>query len=379
MSSRLSHQQATPVSAKIEAVVKQAGFDRFGIARLQTPISIGVYEQWLKERHHGDMNYLQRHLAPKRHPSLLMRRASTAIVMTVDYIPHPETIKETFPLSQATMIARYARGSDYHHFLGSRLKHVCAELKRQYPAEEFIYFTDSGPVLERELAVRAGLGWVGKNTCLIDRKRGSLFFICEIYTTLEIPVADLPIFDHCGTCRRCIDACPTGALGLSLSSTTSASLPDDKPLGAPRLMDANRCISYLTIEAKSVPVQELREQIGGWFFGCDICQTVCPWNIKLHGADQLSNEVSPSKRDRENLVADMRFILQSSHRELGRRFKGTALERAGAFGLKRNALIQIAHHKLTELTAEVNGFLTHTKLADLARWTLDRLSIQALK
>jgi epoxyqueuosine reductase len=222
-----------------------------------------------------------------------------------------------------------------------------------------LFFTDSGPVLERDLAARAGLGFVGKNTCLIDRKKGSLFFIAEIYTTLTLPIAkidpDEVKKDFCGTCTRCIDACPTGALI------------------APKDLDARLCISYLTIESRKTVPPELRNKIGDWLFGCDICQIVCPWNIKAHGSVLLNSfsteSQEPGERDTA-LTQDLRYLLTTSSRQLERDFAGTPLARAGGFGLKRNALVVIANRRIETLLKEVEALLPHPKLGELAQWTL---------
>ncbi len=343
------------LSSEIEALAVAEGFEQVGIAELSTPLTIGIYEQWLKRGFQGEMSYLERHLEEKREPQRLLKRARSAIVVTKNYVPHPEPV-ENFPLSSSTRVASYARGRDYHHFLKARLERVIAALKARYPDEEFVCFTDSSPVLERDLAKRAGLGWFGKNTCLLSREHGSLFFIAEIYTTLAKPeVARLEVHDHCGTCTRCLDACPTGALK------------------APRELDARLCISYLTIESRDVPAEPLRTQIGPWLFGCDICQTVCPWNLRLVKKGERP-AAQPSLNDREELVRDLRFLLASSNRSLEKAFRGTAMSRAGGFGLKRNALIVAANSVAIELKPEIEALSLDPKLGDLARWALTKIS-----
>lgn len=337
--------------AQIGSLLKKEGFERFGFATLSTPVSIGLYENWLERGFQGEMLYLERHLADKRDPERLLPKARSAIVVTTDYLPHPAPL-ENFPLSRSSQVALYARGRDYHHFIRERLGRVIEALRAVWPNEQFTVFADSSPVLERDLAVRAGLGWIGKNTCLIDRRAGSLFFVAEIYTTLDLPAAKLLSPDHCGTCRRCLDACPTGALI------------------APRELDARLCISYLTIESRGVAPTGLREKIGAWLFGCDICQTVCPWNIKIHGKDRLSNETTTltNADERQDLVADLRMILTSSNRAIERKFHATPLARAGAMGLKRNSLYIIGCLKLHELRREVESLLENNKLGELAKW-----------
>lgn len=349
----LSHDDNnTSLLARLSAHVQEIGFAQFGFAELTTPISIGLYEEWLAKGYQGEMTYLARHLEDKKNPVRLLKRARSAIVVTENYVPHPSS-KDDWPLSNSTRVAAYARGVDYHHFLKEKLTRLIDKLKTEFPDDEFVSFTDSGPVLERDLAARAGLGWVGKNTCLIHRKEGSLFFIAEIYSSLTLPVAQIEIHDHCGTCTRCLDACPTGALK------------------APRELDARRCISYLTIESRENPPEELRASIGDWLFGCDICQTVCPWNIKAKGREALSSlEPSRDEQGRSELIQDLRFLLTSPNRALERAFQGTPLFRSGGVGLKRNALIVTGNLVLHELEDSVRALSEHPKLGELAQWAL---------
>lgn len=355
----MSSSQAPQLDTQlIETILAAEGFSHFGFAELSTPVSIAFYEQWLKAGYQGEMSYLEKHLDSKREPTRLMARAQSAIVVTTSYLPHPDPLA-TYPLSDSTRVALYARGRDYHHFIKERLTRVIERLQSHWPEDAFQIFSDSAPVLERDLAHRAGLGWVGKNTCLIDKKRGSLFFIAEIYTSLRLPSAKIEQVDHCGTCTRCLDACPTGALT------------------DPRTLDARRCISYLTIESRHAAPEDLRPLLGDWLFGCDICQTVCPWNIKAHGRKPLEKRgASVLARDaqaRDELIQDLRWILTSSNRALEKATWATPLSRAGAMGLKRNALVVIANLKLTELVDLVRALAGHEKLGPLVKWVLEDL------
>ena len=220
----------------------------------------------------------------------------------------------------------------------------------------FLAMTDSTPILERDLAYRAGLGWVGKNTCLIHPKKGSLFFLGEIITSLNIESPLTPVHDFCGTCTRCMDICPTQALI------------------SPRKMDARKCIAYLTIESRDIPPEELRKPIGDWLFGCDLCQTVCPWNQKVFKNELETQELLSLSSEEEKLqVEDLRYLLTSSGKKLEKDFFGTAYSRAGSFGLKRNALIVAANRNLKELTPEIEALSTHPKLGPLAEWALTQL------
>ncbi len=324
----------------------------YGFVALQKPLSFDLYRQWLDKGYSGNMEYLERHASFKEDPKMLSPRAKSAMVVAVQYVPHPESTN--FPI-KAARVARYAQGADYHHWLQARLKTLVDELKVAFPGEEFVTFTDSQPVLERDLAYRAGVGWYGKNTCLIHPKKGSLFLLGEIYTSIDPEPSELkasiPVTDHCGKCTRCIDACPTQAIV------------------APRELDARRCISYLTIENKEDPPEELRSKMGDWLFGCDICQTVCPWNIKVHG-----EKIEDKPVERKDLIADLRFILESSSSQLRKVFAGTAISRSAGSKLKRNAIIVCANKGLTEFEDILTSLKNDERLGEISRWALNQLT-----
>lgn len=343
----------------IQDMVTQAstdlGFSHFGWSPLNKPLSFEFYQSWIAEGLHGNMSYLADHAEIKEKPQTKWPRAESALVFAIPYYPHPEPNPDA--KLKAARVSLYAQGMDYHFWFKEKMKSLCDQLNTQFPDEEFIPFTDSSPVLERDLARRAGLGWAGKNTCLIHPKKGSLFFIGEIYTSLKLESDFAPLPDFCGTCTRCIDICPTGALV------------------EPRKMDARKCISYLTIESREVPPVEMRSSMGDWFFGCDLCQTVCPWNEKIFkGQLSVEPKLSLANSQRELLIADMRYILKSSGKQLSRDFAGTPIDRAGSFGLKRNALVVVANQKLSELKEEVAALATHEKLGGLAEWSLQQIS-----
>lgn len=330
--------------AELAKILEKHKIQHYGFAELKTPLSMNFYEHWLSQGYHGDMTYLENHLEMKRDPQSLLPKAQSAIVFT-----HPYVTKQTsdFPLKHLK-VAEYANQSDYHFWLQQKVNDLCRDLKDLYPNEEFLGFTDSSPVMERDLAYRAGLGWVGKNTCLIDRKQGSLFFIAEIYTSLPLDSQKPLSPDHCGKCTKCIESCPTDAI------------LEDKTL------DATKCIAYWTIESKTIPPESLRKNFQGWLFGCDICQTVCPWNEKIQ---TLSN----NEPRREDLIQELKWLLNTSNKQLLKAFHGTPLTRAGGRGLKRNALIVIANLKLYELQKEVESYLNHEVLGELAQWTQTHL------
>lgn len=338
--------------SKLTPTIERFSFSHFGVTTLKTPISLPLYKEWLKAGMHGEMEYLERHLPLKEDVTAWSPRARSAIVVAKNYLPHPYARKNSEPGANfSPRSALYALGEDYHREFRAELENLAAALRLEFCYEEFLCFTDSVPVLERDLAVQAGLGWVGKNTCVIHPKKGSLFFIGEILTSLSAGISRASastIPDFCGTCDRCIRACPTQAIV------------------EPRVLDARRCISYWTIEAKGVAPVELRERFGDWFFGCDICQTVCPWNEKVFGRETL--EFQPPAN--EDLVKDLRWILTSSNKSLSKAFATQPFSRARGLGLKRNAIYVAGNLRLSELRVEIESFANDAALGELARWAL---------
>lgn len=319
------------------------------------PATFPRYENWLEQGYAGDMDYLRAHAPAKKDPATLLPEAKSVLLVTCAYLPHPAPIEpEIFP---GTRIAAYARGEDYHVWLKRLIGEITGVLAAEFPGARFLGGTDVLPILERDFAAQAGLGWIGKNTCLIHPKKGSFHFIAEILTDIEVPSAGLaPLPDFCGTCTRCIEICPTGALE------------------APRVLNATKCISYWTIEAKTAPPPALREKIHDLFFGCDLCQSVCPWNKKVFRP--LEDPPAPrglSAETRAALVESLRWILSSSNRAINARVRGTPLERARPFGLRRNALVVAANAGLAELAAEVALLEGDERLGELARWSSDKL------
>jgi epoxyqueuosine reductase len=313
------------------------------------------------------MAYLEAQMPIKENPRSFWPQAQTALVFTQDY-----GSKDDFPSAKEASksklrTAMYAKGPDYHFWFKDKLKLISDELKLIFPNAVFLPFIDSGPLLERDLAARAGLGWVGKNTCLINRKKGSLFFIGEILTSAPVAQDDANLnsarndaysltSDFCGTCRKCIEACPTGALTKE------------------RELLPKKCISYWTIESKTTPPLDLREKLNDWFFGCDICQTVCPWNQKAYNNSlEMTQLRDLNLENRQLLIEDLRFILSSSGKKLEKYFAGTPLVRARPFGLKRNAIIVATNQNLIELKPEISVYLENNKLSELAKWSLSKL------
>ncbi|AGH95293.1 tRNA epoxyqueuosine(34) reductase QueG [Pseudobdellovibrio exovorus] len=358
------------LSSRLKSAALSLGFSQAAISPLKSPLSIAFYEKWLSQGHHADMAYLQNHLPFKQDPTLLGKELKSVISVTHSYYP----AVQPSPLTVPARTALYSQNEDYHFWVKEKLQKLSSELSQLYPDSVFLPYVDSGPILERDLAYQNGLGWFGKNTCLIHPQHGSLFFIAEILTTLAIknesldgspaegsPIEPLP--DFCGKCQKCLDICPTGALS------------------SPRVLEADKCISYLTIESKSVPALELRNKIGDWFFGCDLCQTTCPWNQKVFRKSNIDHGNRTSTDLHSNLTAERRtelieyfqFLLQASHKQIQKHHYGSPLLRAGAKGLKRNALIVIANQQLHELTEVVKALQT-PELVELKEWTLEQLT-----
>ncbi len=246
---------AVEKAAELKAEAHRLGFLACGIARAEfLEDEAPRLENWLKEGRHGEMAYMANHFDLRLDPRKLVPGAKSVVSLAYNY--HTPT-KQADP--EAPKLSTYAYGRDYHKVVKQRLKPLMAFINERFGAVEMRAFVDSAPVMEKAWAQRAGLGWVGKHTNVIRQGEGSYFFLCELITDLELG-PDAPATDHCGTCRRCLDACPTGAIIQ------------------PYKVDGSKCISYFTIELKDAIPQEMKGRFENWAFGCDICQQVCPWN-----------------------------------------------------------------------------------------------------
>jgi epoxyqueuosine reductase len=307
-------QPPTPAAVKAEAL--RLGFVACGITTLEPVPHAAALERWLRAGFGGDMRYLNRQAKKRKHPSLVDPDAGRAVVVLDNYYyedrPAPDEPGAAEP-PECPRIARYARGQDYHQVTLGRLEELAAFLRRNGAGAARVY-VDTGPIPERELAQRAGLGWIGKNTMLIRPGLGSWFFIGTVLTDLQLP-PDSPVeLDHCGSCNRCLEAFPTGAFV------------------EPRALDARRCISYLTIEQKGPIPPEIVPRLGGWAFGCDICNEVCPWNHRFaqpSAVEQFGPREVPG-REQPDLFEAMNAA------EFDRRFGDTPLARPGLERMRRN-------------------------------------------
>src|SRR5689334_17764367 len=292
----------------------ELGFDAVGITTLEPSAYADSLDRWLTAGYAGDMAYLDRQAERRKFPARILPDARVAIVTLTNYF-HGYTDPGRKPGERGgAKVAQYAWSTDYHIVLGRRLEQLAGAVHEIVPGATTRCYVDAGPVPERELAQRAGLGWIGKNTMLIHPTIGSFTFIGVIFSDADL-VPDLPFqADRCGTCRRCLDACPTDAFVES------------------RVLDARRCISYLTIEHAAPFRDDERRLVGDWVFGCDVCQDVCPWNVSF--AEPTSD---PELAVRAELAApDLAELLAVAPDEFERRFGDTPFERPGASGLRRN-------------------------------------------
>jgi epoxyqueuosine reductase len=304
----------TDLKQAVKQKARQLGFILAGVTSSDPPEHYNIFEDWLEKGHHATMDYLasDRNRIRRADPKQILPKCKSILVLALPYSPLPEGE------GAGVRVAAYALGNDYHDVMPPRLKQIVEFIEEQvgHPVPNR-YYTDTGPILERELAQRAGLGWIGKNSMLIHPQAGSTFLLAEILLGIELePDPPFPT-DHCGTCTRCLDACPTQCI-----------LPD-------RTLDSNRCISYLTIENKGDIPEDLREQIGDWIFGCDICQQVCPWN-------RFASEPDPELQPTIPLPV-LRADLLLSPVEFNQRFKQTPIQRAKRRGYLRNLAVAIGN------------------------------------
>jgi epoxyqueuosine reductase len=308
-------------SAWIKEKAGELGFDNVGVCPAVRAPNHAFYESWLRKGYHGTMGYLARQADLKRSPQELLPGARSIVAVALNYNQEP------MHRPGRPKIARYALGRDYHKVLRAKLRRLAAALQAEHPEAGFRACVDSAPIFERDYARLAGLGWFGKNTMLIDSRRGSWFFIGLLLTTLELE-PDVPAEGGCGTCTRCIDACPTGAIVFEHDRWQ---------------IDSRRCISYLTIEHRGEVSEDLARGVGEWTFGCDVCQEVCPFNeprptqplraASTREGDFLERREWPPLRELTELPEAEWDILT----------RGSAVRRTGSAGLRRNSRLNLAN------------------------------------
>jgi epoxyqueuosine reductase len=306
----------TTLEARIKAHASELGFDDAGIVRLGPATTFDAFSAWVAHGYAGDMQYLPRGAEKRADTRRPVPGASSAIVVTLDYGGRQPD----------GPVARYARGEDYHDVMLARLNALHDWLKRELGRDvSGKAYVDTGPILERDLAQRAGLGWIGKNTMLVSPASGSFFFLGALLVDAELE-PDAPFAaDRCGSCTRCLDACPTDALV------------------EPRVMDATQCISYLTIENRGAIAPELRPLIGEHLYGCDICQDVCPWNVRFSRAltePAFAPREFVRSKDARELARD---LLTVGEEEFNSAFRHSPMHRAKLRGLRRNAAVVLGN------------------------------------
>jgi epoxyqueuosine reductase len=311
------------LAGRIKGMAREMGFDLAGIAPAGASQYRDYFRQWLDDGNAGTMDWLARRFDERVDPAVYFPGAKSVVCVAVNYFVTLEepTIDAANP---AGRVARYALGNDYHDWMKRRL-HLLADWMRQTTGCQTRCGVDTAPIMEKELAARAGIGWLGKNSCIINERIGSWLFLGEVMTDLELP-PDEPAVDRCGTCRRCIDACPTGAI-----------------MG-PYQLDATKCISYLTIEHDGPIDVALKSHVGSWLFGCDICQDVCPFNSRPTSA--TDGDVQPRLPDGHVKLAD---VLAWDVDRYRKEFRNSAVRRVSLPILQRNAAIVSTNQHSTEI------------------------------
>lgn len=318
----------------------ELGFQQIGITDTNVSQAHQHLKNWLAKGYHADMNYMQQHAELREHPEKLLPGTIRVITARIDYLPPNAPSQELHNNQNLANISHYAWGKDYHKLIRKRLGKLAIKIADAVGEDIetciFRSFADSAPVLERALAEKSGLGWIGKHTCLINRQAGSWFFLGELYTNLEL-VTDKSVSNHCGTCSACIDVCPT------------------KAIVAPYQLDARRCISYLTIENKGPIPEEFRKLLGNHVFGCDDCQLVCPWN---RFAKFTKEEAFHPRHNLNN--SNLIELFSWSEQQFKENTQGSAIRRAGYIGWLRNIAVALGNApKNDEIVAALQKRLQH--------------------
>jgi epoxyqueuosine reductase len=337
------------LKAQLVSYSQRIGFNSCRIAACRAPAHATEFREWLREGEHGEMNYMERGEEKRCDPQKVLPGARSIVVLAMNYFQGEEERSSFRSAGTTGRIARYAWGDDYHDVIDTKLDKIDRFLQG-FGGQQKCY-VDTGPILERDHAAQAGIGWHGKNTMLLGETLGTWFFLAEILTTLELP-PDQPVSDRCGRCERCINACPTGAIT------------------APHRLDARRCISYLTIELKgSIPL-ELRPLIEDRIFGCDDCLDVCPWNRFA----QVSHETAFSARQSTTGMS-LRQYLKLNDAEFRALFKNSPIKRIKRRGFLRNVCVALGNiGDLSDLPAlERAATDSEPMIAEHAAWAIGRI------
>ncbi|ELQ00204.1 tRNA epoxyqueuosine(34) reductase QueG [Xanthomonas translucens] len=357
MSSNVAPADPRTAAARIRALAREFGFQRCGIAGIELQQDEAHLRDWLAQGLYGTMQWMAQHGDKRARPAELIPGTLRVISVGLDYGRNDDdSAWETLRDGERAYVARYALGRDYHKLMRNRLQKLAERIQAEIGPFGHRVFVDSAPVLERALARDAGLGWIGKHTCLIDRNGGSWFFLGEIYVDLPLPI-DPPASAHCGTCTRCIEVCPTQAIV------------------APYRLDARRCIAYLTIEHEGAIPEELRPAIGNRIFGCDDCQLVCPWNKFAKRSDE------PDFRARNALDrATLAQLFAWDEDEFLRRTEGSAIRRSGHERWLRNLAVALGNAPTTpQVLAALDARAQHGSplVREHVQWALAQHADQA--
>ncbi len=304
----------------IRAWARELGFQQVGITDVDPGENEERFIQWLEKKYQGDMGYMNKHGSKRYHPDQLVDNTSRVISLRMDYLPEDSRMMEVFKDKKKGYISRYTLGRDYHKLIRKRLNQLSKKINDEMEGYQFRAFVDSAPVLERAFAQKSGLGWFGKSSMIINRKAGTYFFLGEIFTDIPLPIDPPYEKEHCGQCTACLDLCPT------------------KAFVSPYVLDARRCISYLTIELKGSIPEELRPLMGNRIFGCDDCQLVCPWNRFAKSSQE--NDFSPRHQFTSPELVDLFNWDEETFLKLT---EGSAIRRAGYESWLRNIAIALGN------------------------------------
>jgi epoxyqueuosine reductase len=337
------------LTENLKREASRLGFDLAGVCPAVTPTGFGRFGEWLAAGYAGEMHYLAEREAAYEHPRSVLDGVRSVVMLAMNYKHEPP-----IPAKPGQgRVSRYAWGeADYHDVIHARLKQLTASFRQWVPDAKVRGVIDTAPLLEREFAQLAGLGWIGKNTLLLNKSFGSWFFLAALLTDQELVYDEPHQTDHCGTCRACLDACPTDAFPQ------------------PYVLDATKCISYLTIELREQIPEALRAGMGDWVFGCDVCQDVCPWNNRV----PTTNEPAFAPRTDSNPIelAELFYLTDEQFRA---RFRKTPLWRPKRRGILRNAAIVLGNQLATEaIAALTHGLADHEPLVqESCRWALRQI------
>ena len=321
----MNNRDHTAIIETIQAWARELGFQDIGFTGVNLHEHEAYLEKWLQAGYHGTMDWMDRHGSKRSRPSELVPGTCTVISCRMDYLPDAADSWEILENSEKGFVSRYALGRDYHKLIRSRLAKLAERIRDELACGTFRAFVDSAPVLERAVAEQSGLGWIAKNTMLINESAGSYFFLGEIYTDIPFMPSDPKEEKHCGSCSACMVACPTDAFV------------------APFVLDARRCISYLTIEHKGSIDEALRPKMGNRIYGCDDCQLVCPWN------KFATTSPEPDFAPREGLdQADLVTLFAWTEKEFEDRLQGSPIRRIGHERWLRNIAVALGNAETTQ-------------------------------